>query len=544
MNDASASVPSQGTLRLDGTRLVFEPLVYPVAQIALDGWHSRDGIWLAPASQQRAERLLQQYPRIEATSALLAWLAASALPASSPVEQTTDLYPYQQRAVAWLAERNNALLAIAPGLGKSAIALQALRQRGCKRILVVCPLTLVSTWQREIARWWPEGSLEVRTYDALWRGTTVRVRKSPDAPWSYALDKPVLRAIRRSFDALLFDESVLLKSRSALRTRVARFIRRAVRGPCWMLSGSPTTRFYDDLWAQVHVLAPREYPSYWRFAWRYTLQHTTVWGTQIVANVPQIEPTLREDLRTILYAYSYTDLAREEPDKAIPEWTFETQEAPLPVGWWKLYCQMQKQFLADLPGGDRLLAPNALAKMVRLLQLASHPALTDPPGAVWSSKGGKLEALLELLHTLPAPVIIWTNFVATAKHLAHVLQKPCLIGDTTPAERGRIVDEFQAGQWDGLVAHPGVGRFGLTLTAARSAVYVERSYNGDDYYQSLHRLRRIGTTEPPRIVKLLATGPEGQRTIDHVIDRVLDYRVRKAQALTTALIRGVLDDAA
>jgi hypothetical protein len=258
----------------------------------------------------------------------------------------------------------------------------------------------------------------------------------------------------------------------------------------------------------------------------------------VVANAATAESRLRADTLGLTYHYGYADLAREHPDKAIPEWAFETREAPLPPAWWRIYRQMQQQFLADLPDGDRIVAPNTLVQLTRLLQLATGPALLGDGGQPEHAMlGGKLRALTGVLEELPRPTVIWTAFKRTAEFLALFLKAPVLTGDTPADERQRIVDAIQSGQESYLVAHPGVGRFGLTLTAARSAVYVERGYDGDHYYQSLYRVRRIGTVEPPQVVRLLATGPNGERTVDHVIARVLDYRAGQAQAITTQLLR-------
>jgi hypothetical protein len=114
-----------------------------------------------------------------------------------------------------------------------------------------------------------------------------------------------------------------------------------------------------------------------------------------------------------------------------------------------------------------------------------------------------------------------------------------MTGETPPELRQDIVDNFQAGNLDILIAHPAVGKFGLTLTKARTAIYVERSFNGDDYYQSLYRFRRIGTTVSPHVIHLVAQRPEGKNgsTIDQIIDRVLDYRKNSSLSITSGFIR-------
>ncbi|MCK4821413.1 hypothetical protein KA005_36950, partial [bacterium] len=151
----------------------------------------------------------------------------------------------------------------------------------------------------------------------------------------------------------------------------------------------------------------------------------------------------------------------------------------------------------------------------------------------------------DLLEFEELPTIVWTNFIDTAKALEALLRRKkyktgMLIGETPKQTRDLIVQEFQGGKRDVIIAHPAVGKFGLTLTAAKTAIYVERSYNGDDYYQSLHRVRRFGTTHSPHVIILLSTAAEETSTIDHVIHKVLGFKRDNSLQITTGLIREVL----
>jgi SNF2 family DNA or RNA helicase len=198
---------------------------------------------------------------------------------------------------------------------------------------------------------------------------------------------------------------------------------------------------------------------------------------------------------------------------------------------------MEEEFLAQLPESDEVvIAPNILAQLTRLIQLASNPLILR--GA---DVGAKWDAVEELLEFETLPAIVWTSYIITAECMEQRLRKKyrvaCLTGQTNETMRQIAVDKLQNGELDVLIAHPGVGKFGLTLTAARTAIYLERSYNGDDYFQSLHRIRRIGTKFSPHVLHLISCGPKGQTTVDHVIDRVLRFRKDSAIKLTSGLLR-------
>lgn len=64
----------------------------------------------------------------------------------------TDLFPYQETGAAFLAQKGRALLADDMGLGKSAQAIRACDALGAERVIVVCPASLVSNWEREFRK--------------------------------------------------------------------------------------------------------------------------------------------------------------------------------------------------------------------------------------------------------------------------------------------------------------------------------------------------------------------------------------------------------
>jgi SNF2 family DNA or RNA helicase len=65
-------------------------------------------------------------------------------------------YAYQDDAVdALVGSDRDHYVAFEAGLGKSKVALETAQRRGVRRLLIVCPLTAVYVWLREIRKWWP-----------------------------------------------------------------------------------------------------------------------------------------------------------------------------------------------------------------------------------------------------------------------------------------------------------------------------------------------------------------------------------------------------
>lgn len=524
---------NDGILKADDKYIYFIPNVYPSNQVKEYGfyWRGMQEGWRAPLSKWSLDGVLGLFSNIALDPSITAFLekSTSQITFSDEIENSI-LFPFQKEAVNFLITSERAMLALSPGLGKSASAIFAANELRVESILVICPLTLVLNWKKEIKRWIGKDA-------EIWRGN-ISNWKEYDS-WVITNYETVARniddIIYQKFDIVIVDESILIKNRKAKRTDALRKLARTVKY-LWLLSGSPISRFIDDIWAQLNIINPKRFSSYWRFAEHYCELETTPWGTKIAANQAGAINRLQNDIKDIYFSRTQSEVLD------IPDWIFDTIEVEMGKQQSKLYGQMESEFLAELQDGDYILAPNVLSQMTRLIQFASNPILL---GGI--DQGAKWDAVEELLQFEEKPAIVWTQYIETANRLFERLngtyKTAILTGETKIQDRQNIVDDFQSGEIDVIIAHPAVGKFGLTLTAARTAIYLERSYNGDDYYQSLHRVKRIGTTKSPHVIHLLASrAGENNYTIDHVIDNVLRYRKDNSIAITSGMIRKYLGE--
>ncbi len=75
-----------------------------------------------------------------------------------------------------------------------------------------------------------------------------------------------------------------------------------------------------------------------------------------------------------------------------------------------------------------------------------------------------------------------------------------------------------------MIANPAAAREGLTLTEARTAIYLDRTFNLVDFLQSQDRIHRMSQEHPCQIVLLVA-----ENTIDEFIDFSLSQKHRLAK---------------
>ncbi len=112
-------------------------------------------------------------------------------------------------------------------------------------------------------------------------------------------------------------------------------------------------------------------------------------------------------------------------------------------------------------------------------------------------------ALLKAPHTvdyvkmlkeeIDTPIVIFTDHIASAEHIAKSLPKSALItGKVAIKDRQPIVDALQDGKYDYLVVTIGAGREGFTMTRCRNLVFNDLSWVPGRNSQAKKRIHRIG----------------------------------------------------
>jgi len=517
---------TSGFLRIENGYLMFYPTVYPSSQLRIYGfsWISKIKAWRADLNRSSLSGVRKEFSNITEDDDIKKWEAE--YEKEIVIETNVNSLEFQNEPIAFLLRRKRVLLALAPGLGKTFCSIMAAEKTDARRILVVCPLSLTRNWQKEIKRWCGAES-------KIWHGHTSTWGKSNK--WVISNYDTVIRnndvIILCDFDLIIIDESILIKNRKAQRTKLMTNIARNTEY-VWLLSGSPISKFYDDMYSQLHLLYPRRFSSYWTFSERYCIIERNQWGTAVVGNAAGADREIHKDIDDIYYARTQNQVLN------LPEWLFDDVEVEMEKEQQRMYNEMEETFLAELPDDSgEVLALNVLSQLLRLIQFASNPILVGGP-----NESPKWDAVENMLEYEKLPCIVWTTFKATAHAMEAKLRKKyrvaSLTGDTPEKIRQGIVNRFQGEELDAIIAHPGVGKFGFTLTAAHTAIYLERGYSGDDYYQSLHRIRRIGTTESPHVIHLMSTKSDGTKTVDHVISKVLAYRKDSSIKITSGEIRG------
>lgn len=362
---------------------------------------------------------------------------------------------------------------------------------------------------------------------------------------------------------LVLDESSYVKSRVAKQTKAAKRLRAAC-ARCVILNGTPVMRDPLDLWSQFDVLDAqilgRKYKNFFHFRHSHAIMGG--WHDKQILGWHHLE-----EVQRLLAPYVLRRLKKDCLD--LPEKVYETREVALDEETWKTYKTLRDEALVALGGSDERLEPNAAVRLLRLSQLTSGLLggfVKDEPAQVDGTAGGekvvpltkdvsdeKLRWALSFIEQeVNEPIIVWTRWRRERERLAEALRKQkgtivCeLYGGQSRQERDTALITFGAGKAPSLdklvlVAQPHAGGFGLNLTVAATEVFLSNDYALGIRQQAEDRCHRPGQYRSVTIFDVLATGPRGQKTIDHAVARAL--RAKETIALwTTSAWRKVLTE--
>jgi SNF2 family DNA or RNA helicase len=370
-----------------------------------------------------------------------------------------------------------------------------LRSRGrVDQLLVVAPKSMVETWA-EAARSWVPGARPVVVAGSI--QASVSIAKAENlliVTYETAVRVLALlqawaaRADRRTL--LVVDESFFVKNPRAERSRAIA----ELRSQCTMAivaCGTPAPNAPADIVNQMDI-ADRG----------HTFQGT------LPESIDNIEAALRD--RAVYLRRLKSDVLPGLPSK-----TFVEVAVPMAPRQAAMYRSLRDELVLQVRAiDDRVFEQqyaSFLARRTALLQICSHPGALDPSYDETPAKFRAIDALLERLFASNEKVIIWSFYTYSLDALATRYSRHGLVRVdgtiTDTAQRARAVRSFQTDKTVRLfLGNPAAAGAGLTLTAARHAVYESLSNQAAHYLQSLDRIHRRGQEREVEYHVLLTEG--------------------------------------
>lgn len=460
------------------------------------------------------------------------------------------LLPFQRPGVAFLVRNRRAILADPPGLGKTAQLIRTMQVLAEMRenpfpALVVCPNSLkLSTWSGELADWAPEITTQVID------GTATKRRKqlTTDAD-CYVVNWEAIRLHSRlagygtialpekdrapkelnamSFRTVIADEAHKSKDPRASQTRALWALLHQAEF-AYLATGTPGD--IEALWALLHGIEPTWFPAKTKYIDRYADHSFNQFGG---LDVHGINPVTKTEYFSLI-----DPLIRRIPkEAALPQLPAKLPTAirhtPMLPKQKQAYEQMRLHMIANL--GELLVAPNPLAQLGRLNQLASASAEVDEEGKVTlTAPSPKIDDLVDLLEELgDEPLVVAAvsrQLIELAAERLTRLKIPhgLVTGAQSGYERAEAIRKFQDGQLRVILLTLGAGAEGITLTRAQRMLFMQESYSEIQNIQGRERIYRIGS-EGHSFIQIIVQITPG--TVEEVRRELLETKAMRLEEI-------------
>ena len=433
---------------------------------------------------------------------------------------TAELRPYQARGAAWMKFLTDhgfgALLADDMGLGKTIqtiawilLSRSPSTSNALRPFLIVAPLTLLSNWRHEFAKFAP--GLKVYVHQGenrqLSRGFKLMTKDCDVVITSYSLlvrDYSILR--ETDWEGLVLDEAQAIKNPD---TQVARATRSLGARKRVALTGTPIENSVSDVWSLEEYLNPTFLGDRKSFADRFVKPIAVDERTRAAKRLRRaLEPFVLRRLK------SDPEIVGELGEKR------EVKEycTLSPIQRNEYEAVLEEYRTSEKRQGD------VFALLTRLKLVCD--------GA------GKLERLCELLESVfeaGESALVFSQYAKVGERIRKALAKrfgrtfPFLHGGLTARQREAEIAAFKDGGNSVptcFILSLKAGGFGLNLTEATHVIHFDRWWNPAVEAQATDRAHRLGQTKTVFVHSFITEG-----TLEEHIDEILERKARVAGSL-------------
>jgi SNF2 family DNA or RNA helicase len=427
-------------------------------------------------------------------------------------------HPYQWEGIKFLVERDGALLGDDMGTGKtvqSILAMRLLFQRGdIKSALIVCPLSVLPHWDREMERWSPNlhvtvvrGNKEHREY--CWYYTThVWITTYDTLRQDMTNDEA---GLKDKFDLVILDEAQRIKNPTTGVTQAVRELNTSFK---WGLSGTPIENKIEELVAIYAFLRPG------------LLKYE---GITPASAKKAIEPFFLRRRKA--------DVLKQLPEKHEFPIYLRFEDAQM-----RTYQQMEREHVLHLhEKGETITAFNILTLITELKKICNRDRKTG--------ESVKLTWLLENLEDVIAEddkVLVFTQYrqedFGGAEWLEKELSNYGALNygrATSDSKRRDILHAFVNDNTKKIfIGHPRTAGVGLNeLVAANYVVHFDHWWNPATANQATDRAHRPGQNKDVFVYHLWV-----EDTIEEMIQRKLEEKQLLYNTVIDSLSSEVKDE--
>ena len=451
---------------------------------------------------------------------------------------------HQAVTIVWAADIGNRLMLWHDvGTGKTLSSLYINQIWETKRLLIVCPNSVMHSWEEQIqlhstqSFCFLKGSAEKRrelmqdskaniliiNYEGLRCLYGVQKKDKHSGKKRWYVNKSALKLV--PFDSIVFDECHHLKSPDALQSKIAYEISSRVDNVIAM-TGTPISTGYENLHNQYLVLDGGNTLGANRFRFLRQYFDQDFWGGWTIKD--------KENAKMILDRIAPVTLRYERTECFdLPTKTYNIRTCEMTAEQKKLTNDIIHGMNIETESGE-LTAADALHVGNKLSQITGGLLIMDDKTVHRLKKPPKLDLLQELVVDCPGKMIIFHNYIMEStliEERLHKLKIPfaAIRGETK--DKASEIKRFQNDvKCKVLLAHPKSGGEGLNLQAANTIVFYSNGTNGADVREQCEgRIWRYGQINQCMYFDLIVEDSIDEKRLEKtsnrkdMADKILQY---------------------
>ena len=382
-----------------------------------------------------------------------------------------NLYPHQNEALAQSEDLTRVAYYHDMGLGKTFTGAEKLVRLGGRVNLVVCQKSKIVDWVQHFRQYYPLAVFDLSVKGQIDFFMSAGNERVGIINYDLIFRRPQLKKIW--IDTLMLDESSLIQNEMAKRSK---FILNLYFGNVILLSGTPTSGKYENLWSQIRLLG--WYISkelYWQQYIDYEWQDKDGFPLRVVRgykNVERLKRKLREHGAFFLKTEEVFDLPSQNDSFIYIPVTIE-------------YKKFRKSKIIEVDGAE-LIGDTTLTQILYERQLCGQYNKT------------KLAALQDLVESTEDRLIVFYNFTAELERMKEIAAK---YGKPVSVINGHEKNLANYDEFENSITFVQyqAGAMGLNLQKANKIVYFTLPLGKGScglWEQSKKRIHRIGQDRP------------------------------------------------
>ena len=414
------------------------------------------------------------------------------------------LMPFQAESVRKMICKSGTLLADEQGLGKTLQLITVIDKRPDLRpCVIVCPAHLKHNWKNEFAKWSKTEPVILNT-------------RTPYNPFANVLiiNYEIIQYWAQYLTDLgtklvICDEAHRIKNRSAASTQaVLKLGDNPVR---IMATGTPLVNNPENVWALVNAINPNILPGYTYFTSYFcVVNRVPIYykGKPLIKFGKKMMRTVftgSKNLAILNTTLASSVMIRRTKEQVLPQLPAKTKTIlPIDVG---LDKENKEAIDLILEADNVKVANDAYAKLYKELGTAKVE-----PAIQWIS---------DFLSSSNEKLVVagWHRDVTTAIYEKFKDDAVLIIGGVTDKEQK--IRKFVEGDKRILIGNIKAAGTGLTLTAARTMLFVELPMTAADLNQMMDRIHRIGQANQCNYYYLIGKGTLEEKILG-LLDRKTD----------------------